>query len=129
MRYAFLICALALSGCLKDETVSGYAPEDVTFALQSIDDAPFTASATISFPQRGRIEGVAPCNSYFALQTVPYPWFKIEALGATKRACPDLAEENAYFAALSEMTLSEVSGTTLILSNDAGRKMVFTAQN
>jgi heat shock protein HslJ len=43
-------------------------------------------------------------------------------------ACPDLAAESQYLTALGEMTLAEVSGPTLILSNDAGRSMVFTAQ-
>ena len=50
---------------------------------------------------------------------------KIEDVAATKRACPDLAAENAYFTALQSMTLSEVLGNVLILSNDAGDEMVF----
>ncbi len=129
MTLRILLITLLLGGCLKDETISGYAPDGAVFTLQSIDDTPFPASATISFPAQGRVTGQAPCNSYFAMQTVPYPWFNVEAIGASKRACPDLAAEQTYFAALSEMTLSEVSGTTLILSNDAGRKMVFTTQN
>ncbi len=123
------LLVLALGGCLADETISGYAPEGAIFALQSIDDKPFDASATISFPAQGRVAGQAPCNSYSAMQTVPYPWLKVEAIAVSKRACRDLVAEQTYFAALSGMTLSEVSGTTLILSNDAGRKMVFTAQN
>lgn len=129
MRYITPLLVLALAGCLADETISGYAPEGAVFSLQSIDKTPFEASATISFPAQGRITGQAPCNSYFAMQTVPYPWFNVEAIGASKRACPDLMAEQTYFAALSDMTLSEVSGKTLILSNDMGRKMVFTAQN
>ena len=129
MRYAVLILALTLSGCLKDETVSGYAPAGATFVLQSIDDTAFSATATITFPEEGRIAGQAPCNNYSGAQTVPYPWFKAENIASTKRACPDLAAEQTYFAALSAMSLSEVSSTTLILSNEAGRKMLFTAQN
>jgi len=49
-------------------------------------------------------------------------------IGATKMACPDLAAENLFFAALAEMTLSEVLGDTLLLSNDKGREMVFKAE-
>lgn len=129
MTLRLLFIVLLLSGCLKDETISGYAPERAIFALQSIDDTAFEATATISFPAQGRITGQAPCNSYAAVQAVPYPWFNAQAILSSKRVCPDLAEEQTYFAALSEMSLSEVSGRTLILSNDAGRKMVFTAQN
>lgn len=43
-------------------------------------------------------------------------------------ACPDLPLETAFLSALGEMTLAEAVGTTLILSNDAGRKMVFEAR-
>ena len=123
-----LLILLVLCGCLADETISGYAPAGTTFVLQTINDTPFPARATLTFPQEGRIAGQAPCNSYSGAQTVPYPWFKVETIVATKRACPDLQAEQSFFEALSEMTLSEVSGTTLILSNDAGQKMIFTGQ-
>jgi len=42
-------------------------------------------------------------------------------------ACEKLNEETAFFSALSEMTLSEALGGTLILSNPDGREMVFQA--
>jgi len=122
---AALILALALSACMKDETISGYAPAGAVFALQSIDGDAFPASATLTFPEKGRIAGQAPCNSYSGAQSVPYPWFEVQAIAATRRACPDLQAEQTYFATLSKMTLAEVSGSTLILSNDAGLKMVF----
>ncbi|MBC7178797.1 MAG: META domain-containing protein, partial [Roseovarius sp.] len=38
-----------------------------------------------------------------------------------------LAEEALYLTALAEMTLVEVLGDVMILSNDAGREMVFRA--
>lgn len=127
MKRAALILAVALSACLKDETVSGYAPTGAVFALQAIDDQPFNATATLTFPAQGRIAGQAPCNSYSGIQTVPYPWFNVEAIAASKRACPGLEAEQRYFAALSDMTLAEVLGNTLLLSNDAGRTMLFKA--
>jgi heat shock protein HslJ len=43
-------------------------------------------------------------------------------------ACPDLAAETTFFATLENMTLSEASGDTLILSNPDGRQMVFVAR-
>lgn len=125
-----LICILLLSvlGYCKDETVSGYAPAGVTWHLQAINGTPFPARATLTFPQEGRIAGDAPCNSYFAAQTVPYPWFKTGPIGATKRACPELDAEIRYLQGLAEMTLSEVAGDTLILSNEDGAQMLFRAQ-
>lgn len=125
MRFICLI-ALSLLGYCKDETVSGYAGTEVTWVLQSIDEAAFAARATLTFPEEGRIAGSAPCNNYFAEQTVPYPWFKAGPIGSTKRACPDLEAETRFFKALGKMTLSEVAGSTLILSNETGGQMVFT---
>lgn len=124
-----LICLLALSllGYCKDETVSGYAGTKTTWLLQSINDAPFPARATLTFPEEGRIAGQAPCNRYFAAQTVPYPWFEIGPIGSTKRACPDLDAEAKFFQAMSTMTLAEVAGDTLILSTQEGGQMVFKA--
>ncbi|MEM9580800.1 MAG: META domain-containing protein [Pseudomonadota bacterium] len=43
-------------------------------------------------------------------------------------ACPDLAQETLYFDALERMSLVEVQGDTLILSNDTGEQMVFRAE-
>ena len=44
---------------------------------------------------------------------------------APRRACPALDEEGQYLAALAAMTISEVSGDTLILSNEADQRLVF----
>lgn len=125
MRHLALLCAVVLAACQADETISGYADPLAEYVLQEIDGAPFTASATIRFPEPGQISGNAPCNLYSGTQTAPYPWFAPGPLLATKRACADLNAEVAFFDALSQMTLAEVSGGTLILSNDAGREMLF----
>jgi heat shock protein HslJ len=49
-------------------------------------------------------------------------------IASTRRACPDLGQETAYFAALADMRFAEVAGTVLILSNKAGGEMVFQAE-
>ncbi len=120
------LACVALTAC-RDETVAGYGASDITWRLVTLDDVPFTAIATLQFGARGEITGNAPCNRYFGQQSAPYPWFSAQDVGSTRRACPELDEENTYLTALSEMTLSEISGDTLILSNDAGREMVFKA--
>lgn len=116
-----------LAACSGDETLTAYGAADRTFRLTEIDGTPFPARATIAFPEPRRIEGEAPCNRFSGVQTVPYPWFSAEAIAATRRACPELAAEAAFFDALSAMTLAEVTGGTLILSTPEGREMVFTA--
>lgn len=127
MLRLFLTLPILLSACLKDETVSGYADRNATYGLETLNGQPFTARATLELPEQGTIRGNGPCNSYSADQSVPYPWIQIGPIAATRRACPDLAAEADFFAALQSMTLAEVQGDTLILSNDAGDELVFRA--
>ena len=124
-----LITAFAVltSACQADETVTAYLTGPAVFNLVSIDGAPFGAEATIDLSEAGRIQGQAPCNQYFADQKTVYPWFEAGPIGATRMACDKLNEETAFFSALSEMTLSEALGGTLILSNPDGREMVYQA--
>ncbi|WP_420395711.1 META domain-containing protein [Nioella sp.] len=80
---------------------------------------------TLDLTARGQISGQGPCNRYSAPQTAPYPWFEPGPLASTRAICPDLAVEQRFLAALSGMTLAEVSGPVLILSNDAGDTLEF----
>ena len=125
MRFLALIPLLLAAACRGDETVASYGAGDGLWHLTGIDGAAFAARATLSFPERGRIAGEAPCNSYSGRMEAPYPWFEATDIAATRRACPDLAAEAAFFDALSEMTLAEVAGDTLILSTPEGREMIF----
>ncbi|MGX9356398.1 META domain-containing protein [Roseobacteraceae bacterium S113] len=125
---ALALIATSLTACRADESVAAYGAADKTWRLVSIDGTAFEAVATMQFGDKGAVSGQAPCNRWFANQGVPYPWFEISAIGATKMACPDLAAEAEFFASLEAMTLSEVSGDVLVLSNDAGRSMEFKAE-
>lgn len=130
MRAALAVAALtAITQCGEDETVSGYSAADIVWQLAELDGAPFKARATMEFPEEGKITGDAPCNRYFGGQTAPYPWFRAEKIGATRMACPDLDLETKFLEALQSMTLAEVAGDTLLLSNDAGREMLFRVAN
>ena len=126
MRWIVLLSFLA-TGC-SDETISGYADREAVYRLVELNGAPFPARATIAFPEPGRAAGEGPCNVWSAAQTVPYPWIELGPIAATRRACPELEAEVAFFAALSEATLAEVSGEVLILSSDDGLQMVFRAE-
>ncbi len=121
--WRLLILPLLLEGCWTDETVSGYAGG--VFVLEEMRGGAVSERVTISFPEEGAVVGEAPCNGYRARQGVPYPWIQVEGLVATKRACPALDVEAAYFAALRAATLVEASGGVLILSDDAGELLVF----
>ncbi|WP_300515924.1 META domain-containing protein [Aliiroseovarius sp.] len=129
---ALLVVAVAVFVLLqvsgRDETISGYAPSGVTWSLEALGGTAYPARATISFPEEGRIIGDAPCNGYSATQSAPYPWFEAGPIAATRRACPELAEEAAFFEALARVTLAEVAGEVLILSGEDGFEMVFYAR-
>ena len=97
--------------------------------LTEIDGQAFPARASIAFPEPGRAAGEAPCNSWSAEQTAPYPWLELGPIASTRMACPDLGQESIFFQSLEAMTLAEVQGPILILSNDAGLEMVFRTQD
>lgn len=121
------LIGLGLAACRGDETIAAYGAADIIWYLAEMDGLPFNAAASLQFPESGVISGSAPCNSYSAVQDAPYPWFDAQKLSVTRMTCDDLAAEGRFFQALQTMTLSEVSGGTLILSNDAGRELVFRA--
>lgn len=132
MKNSTLVAAaalIALAGCYGDETLTKYGAADAVWQLTQLDGQHVRAKASLRFPEPGKLAGQAPCNTYSGAQTAPYPWFKADQLVVTRRACPDLEAERAYFAALDAMTQVEVSGQTLILSNDDGRMMVFQAED
>ena len=121
----FIAALFLISACESDESLAAYGAQG-EWQLTQINEQTFEAKATISFSANGEVAGSAPCNSYRAQQTAPYPWFALTPIMATKRVCADLAAEQEYLAALRDMTLAEVSGDVLILSNDTGGSLLFT---
>lgn len=126
MRLTFA-ALLAVAACTGDETVRAYGGGDIVWQLQEIDGAPFRARATLEFPDDGGVAGSAPCNRYTATMAAPYPWFETGPIAATRRACPDLDAEADFLQKLSRARIVEVAGQTLILSNEDGLSMIFTA--
>lgn len=122
-----LTVALTLPGCFGPDAEAGGDPTARIWVLQSLDGAQFAARATLGFPNRGRIEGSAPCNRYSATMESALPAFTVGPILSTRRACPDLALETAYFKALDAMERAEGTATTLTLIGPDGRDMVFTA--
>ncbi len=125
----FLIATVALSACRGDETIAAYGAEAVTWVLSEVDGTDPDASLTLQFGEDGLVSGSAPCNRFSAQNTAPYPWFTLTPIAATKRACPDLAQEQQFLTLLQSMTQSEISGTVLILRTEDGREMLFRAED
>jgi len=129
MRLTLLALTLtaltALSACQKDESLHAFVPEGSLWHLTELGGKTFTARAILTFPKPDSILGQGPCNTYGATQNAPYPWFEIGPIQATKLACDTLEAEQAYFTALSAATFAEVSGDTLILSDETGALLTF----
>ncbi|UZD90446.1 META domain-containing protein [Cognatishimia activa] len=124
----FLALLLLISACERDESLTAYGAAG-TWDLQEINGQPFDAPASIVFAEDGQVKGEAPCNSYSTYQSAPYPWIELGPILSTKRACADLSAEQDYFAALGKMSLAEVSGELLILSNDEDESLLFRKQH
>ncbi len=118
-----LVLLVALAACGGDETVAAYGGAG-SWELREIDGVA-TDGLSLTFGPDGAVAGEAPCNLLTTTQTAPYPWFELSGIAMTRRACPDLALEEELIARLSAMTLSEVSGDVLILSDPEAGEMVF----
>ncbi|MGJ8547099.1 MAG: META domain-containing protein [Sulfitobacter sp.] len=122
-----LVVTAAFTACKGDETLRSYGAADQVWKLTTLNGAAFAPTATLQFPETGLLSGKAPCNSYRAEMSAPYPWFEAGPIAATKLACPDLAAETAFFDALAAAREAEVLGDTMVLSNTEGLEMVFKA--
>lgn len=129
MLRLFLALPLFLAACQPDETASAYANPLAIYRLTEIDHGAVSFRATIQFAEAQKVTGEGPCNIYSARLATPYPWFELADLTVTERACPSLRQEQMFLDALAGMNFAEVSGPTLILTNDVGREMVFEAAN
>ena len=125
MRHAlaFLTLTAVLTGCGRDETISGYADRNVAYRLISGTEQPL--NATVAFPRKGRVEIAAPCGTYRMRQTAPYPWLALENLSTRETRCDAGPAETAFLTALQSMTVAEVAEGDLLLSNDDGVELFF----
>ncbi|KPA23555.1 hypothetical protein shim_01630 [Shimia sp. SK013] len=118
-----------LAACSPDETLTKYGGANFDWRLIKIDNRLVSYHNVIRFDETGAVTGAGPCQTFTANQTAPYPWFVLENLSVSEPsevACQLAKEDAAFFAALRDMTLVEVAGARLILSDDAGREMYFT---
>jgi heat shock protein HslJ len=74
-----------------------------------------TKRVNISFDAEGKVTGQAPCNRYFASWEQNGQQLSIQQVGATKMACPDLQQEQAFFAQLAKVDGFEIKQTILLL--------------
>ncbi len=117
------LAALMLVAACADETVSGYA-EPGPWRLTELNGAPVGYAATLTFPRQGRVEGRLPCHDWRAQQTAPYPWFLLSHFELGQRPCAEPGIDEPVVHALASVTLAEVQGKVLILSDEGGAPML-----
>jgi heat shock protein HslJ len=118
-----LSAALSLAACvspaLSEPEIAG-----VDWHLVGVEGMEVDWTASIRF-EGDKVSGKAPCNRWFGTNSAALPAVAIQAIGATKMACPDLAAESAYFETLQAMQRVELDQGHLFLIGPEGRIVEF----
>jgi heat shock protein HslJ len=127
MRALVLIAALAACAPPPETDIpeGNWLLPGTTWRLVELDGAPFAADATATLTEDGRIVGQAPCNTFHADYVGRWPNLGFEAAASTRRACPDLALEAAFFAALDRIDHAELLTDSLLLTGHGGASLRF----
>ena len=113
--FLILIGFVILVACASDETVAGFTGTERTWKVTG------DSGLSLRFQSGGRVKGSTPCGDFAGELTAPYPWFDLLVLKTPAPPC------NVDVLQLTTMTQSEVSGDTLLLSNDSGISLEFRA--
>jgi len=118
------LAALALAGCATPPPpAAAPSAEGATWMLSRLGEEAVTAP--VSFTVTGeRVAGFGPCNRYFGAYRRDGAALSVGPIAATRRACADLALEERYFAALTDVTGAAVEGDTLTLRDDGGAALM-----
>jgi heat shock protein HslJ len=118
------LLALCLSVMPAMTTAEEFRDQD--WQLLAIDGILFDADAALRIDADGVISGKAPCNSWSVVNQATFPALELTAIRATRMACDQLTEEQAFFDALGAMTALAMDGPkNLILTGPNRRTMEF----
>jgi heat shock protein HslJ len=143
MRIAIAVVALLLVGCSAASPQPSSSPsptattavpaellpgEEWVFTGGTVTPDPASFGVTVAF-DGSELSGKGPVNRYNATVTVGPSVISMGPIAATKMAGPDdaLAAEQAYFAALQNVSTWEVADETLSLTDGAGIVLVYAA--
>ena len=115
-RHAWMaaVAALGLAACATPETATTPADLRGAWLLTRLGQMQIRTPITLNFDGE-RASGVAPCNSFAGSYRQDGAALSIGPLVATRRACPDLAMEDAYLSALTDVVSFTRDGTFLTL--------------
>lgn len=124
LKYVFIIViSVVLYSCSSSSTTETLnSVKNTKWMLESmngerIDTMYLTSGNAISlnFADSSKMNGKAPCNSYFSAYTVTGQNISFGAIGATRMACDNLDMEQRYFAFLGGVTRYSLSSNRLTL--------------
>jgi heat shock protein HslJ len=120
--------ALTLATALTPTMTAAQTIPDTDWQLLAVDGLVIDYSATLRVDANGQISGKAPCNSWSAQNGADLPDLALKGIRATRMACDQLSEEQAFFDQLALMTKAELNGTrNLILTGLEGQSMEFVS--
>lgn len=118
---AALLAMTATTACALDPD-----PVGTDWQLLAVDGVVIGYPATLRIEADGTLGGKAPCNRWSSRNGAALPELALGGIRATRMACDRLAEEQAFFNALAEMTSLEMVGDrNLILSGPEGPMLEF----
>jgi heat shock protein HslJ len=124
-RSAALACMLLASACGGAWRMSAPLVQ-VHWKLVALDGRPFQSSSEhgpylVFETNEQRVRGSGGCNRLTGTYRQEGDDLTIGPLAATKMACPDLAAESAFLAALERVRHVAIAGRNLTLSDADGR--------
>jgi heat shock protein HslJ len=124
-----LLAACASTAPEKPMAATPPSPEALagaTWRITEIAGTPVPAGAEVTMEFKdGRIAGKGACNRYFGSFEAGAGTLKLGPAGSTMMACPDplMQTEQAFHAALKQVTGFKVEGNSLTLSGPDGPLM------
>ena len=117
---------LGTSACLAQAPGDGGQSPVGTWRLTALDGLAPAAPVVLTLDEDGTLHGQAPCNIYSGSYTRDGSAFATGPVLSTRMACPEIAQENAYFAALNAATRWAISEGALRLEGEDGAGLLFT---
>ncbi len=124
MRRLLVLALTLLPTTLPAQNLTG-----IDWQLLAIDGAMTDTTATLQIGADGSLAGAAPCNRWSAMNSATLPALQLGGIRATRMACDKLADEQAFFDAMSAMTAMALDGDrNLVLTGPDGRSMEFVVE-
>jgi heat shock protein HslJ len=127
---AQMACAQEIDPSISPSLARPLGPNDPfgteIYTLVSVKGQQASYPAQITF-EAGRVAGEGPCNMFFADLTYSDDAFEIGPIGATRKACPDLAAEAEFFKLLGQVTHADRREGQITLMRGSDALLYFVA--